>query len=344
MSKYDDIKIPESLKRVRNSAIEKAYKDKKFKRDKKRFTMTVSIAIIGLGLLGIGVSNPTFAQKILRVNEMIQAIQGIFTNNELSDSITTIGESSTRDGLTITVQNAYYSQNEITLEIELKTDKPFKNTKYSKVIVKDNKDESIDDFALMTKDFNTWINGEETKGIVYESPRFKYIDEYTLKGYWQINFKSPIENHKNYDTIKMSFGLNETNYDKKSNNYKYTNSINGPWILEFPVKSNMDKVKIIKPDIRQDIITVKQVTLSQTSLNLKLELEKQGVIEYVEVKDDNGETLGGGMESSNPNKIDLDFGLKNVNQSPKYITIFAYGNIDNGKDESKAIKIKINLE
>ncbi len=35
MSKYDDIKIPESLKRVRNSAIEKAYKDKKFKRDKK---------------------------------------------------------------------------------------------------------------------------------------------------------------------------------------------------------------------------------------------------------------------------------------------------------------------
>ena len=188
-----------------------------------------------------------------------------------------------------------------------------------------------------------WINNEKIDGYGFDSPRFHYIDEYTLKGTMLMDFKSPIDKSNEYDTFKMEFNLEAVDYNREKNEYKHIEDIDGPWSLEFPVKSNIRKTKIIKPKVTKEGITVQKVILTQTSLNLKLS-SKENIGLFAEVKDDKGNILSGaGIGISNGDTYDGDYHLNNIGQDMKYITVLAYKANSNESNEL-VTEIKINLK
>ena len=132
-------------------------------------------------------------------------------------------------------------------------------------------------------------------------------------------------------------------YDRETHEYNHIEDINGPWSLEFPVKSNISKTKTIRPKVTQDGITVQKVVLTQTSLNLNLS-SKENIGLYAEVKDDRGNILSGaGLGISTGDTYDGDYYLNNIGQDMKYITVLAYKENSNGSSEL-ITEIKINLK
>ena len=103
------------------------------------------------------------------------------------------------------------------MNLELKTDIPFKNSKYAKALTYDNRKEFVDSLELNAIDWVFSINNKTIDNYGFHSPRFHYIDEYTLKGTMLMDFKSPIDKSNNYDIFKIgSVSLLRDNYNKKT--------------------------------------------------------------------------------------------------------------------------------
>lgn len=304
--------------------------------------MAASIYIVGIGLSSVGVLNQSLAYNIPILGNMLQMIENSLNNN-LSDSYTEVNKSFSKDGLTVKVDKVVYSKNQIFMEIDIKTDVPFKESKYAKTIVYDPREEFTDSLKLVGRDWKFSINNKKIEDYSFAFPRFHYIDEYTLKGNMLMDFKSPIDKSNEYDIFKMEFNLEAVDYNRETNEYNHIEDINGPWSLEFPVKSNISKIKTIRPKVTQDGITVQKVVLTQTSLNLNLS-SKENIGLYAEVKDDQGNVLSGaGVGISNGDTYDGDYHLNNIGQDVKYITVLAYKENSNGSSEL-VTAIKINLK
>ena len=62
-------------------------------------------------------------------------IQNSLNNNDnLLDSYTEVNKSFSKDGLTVKIDKVVYSKNQIFMELELKTDVPFEESKYAKLL------------------------------------------------------------------------------------------------------------------------------------------------------------------------------------------------------------------
>ncbi len=338
LDKYEDLNIDkDKLKQKMRTKIKVKNKFKK------NIVVAASAFVVGTGLICFGILNPSLADNIPIVGSMLQMIEDSLNGNDLSDSYTQVNKSFSKDGLTVKVDKLVYSKNQIFMDLELKTDVPFKESKYAKTIVYDPRDEFADSLELQAKDWEFWINNKKIQGYSFHSPRFHYIDEYTLKGTLLMDFKSPIDKSNEYDTFKMVFNLEAVDYDRENNDYKHIEDIDGPWSLEFVVKSNVSKTKTIRPKVTQDGITVEEIVLSQTSLNLKLS-SKEEVGLSAEVKDDKGNILNGaGVGISNGDSYDGDYHLNSIGQDMEYITILAYKENPNESNEL-VTEIKINLK
>ena len=336
LDKYEDLNIDkDKLKKKMRTQIKTKNKFKK------NIAVAVSICIVGIGLCSVGVLNQSLAYNIPILGNMLQMIEDALNNNDLYDSYTDVNKSFSRNGLTVKVGKVVYSKNQIFMDLELKTDKPFKESKYAKALTYDNRKEYVDFLELNAIDWVFYINNNKIDNYGFDSPRFHYIDEYTLKGTMLIDFKSPIDKSNDYDIFKMKFNL-VSNYNEDKKEYEYIEDINSTWELEFPVKSNISKTKTIRPKVTQDGITVEKVILTPTSLNLKLS-SKENIL-YAEVKDDQGNILSGvGVGISNGNTYDGDYHLNNIGQDMNYITVLAYKENSNGSSEL-ITEIKINLK
>ena len=309
---------------------------------KKNISVVASACIVASGLIYLGNSNPALAYNIPILGSMLEMIEGALNNNDLSDSYTDVNKSFSRNGLTVKVDKAVYSKNQIFMDLELKTDIPFKNSKYAKALTYDNRKEFVDSLELNAIDWVFSINNKTIDNYGFHSPRFHYIDEYTLKGTMLMDFKSPIDKSNNYDIFKMKFNL-VSNYNEDKKEYEYIDDIDSTWELEFPVKSNISKTKTIRPKVTQDGMTVEKVTLTPTSLNLKVS-SKKNIGLSAEVKDDKGNILSGaGVGISNGDTYDGDYHLNNIGQDMKYITVLAYKENSNGRNELIS-EIKVNLK
>ena len=340
LDKYEDLNIDkDKLKKKMRTQIKTKNKFKK------NISVAASICIVGIGLSSVGVLNQSLAYNVPILGSMLQMIQNSLNNNNdnLLDSYTEVNKSFSKDGLTVKIDKVVYSNNQIFMELELKTDVPFEESKYAKTIVHDPREQFADSLELVGRDWKFSINNKKMQNYSFASPRFHYIDEYTLKGNMLIDFKSPIDESNEYDIFKMEFNLEAVDYDRETNEYNHIEDINGPWSLEFPVKSNISKTKTIRPKVTQDDITVQKVVLTQTSLNLNLS-SKENIGLYAEVKDDRGNILSGaGLGISTGDTYDGDYYLNNIGQDMNYITVLAYKENSNGSSEL-ITEIKINLK
>lgn len=347
MSKFNNIQTSNKMDKVISDAIKQGRALKYKKRRKNIMAASIASLLLVLGLTVVGIKDPSFAEKLPIIGDMIELIQDSMQGGELSDSYTKVNKSCTKNGLTVTVEGAVYSKNQIYMDLELKTDKPFKESAYAEVVspVKST-DKNPNEKYLNMRDIKFYINGKEVEGYGFESPRFNYVDDYTLKGSVLIDFKSPIKNNNKYDTFKMEFNLDAyIAYDGDKNEYESITPMDGPWILEFPVNSNKEKTKTIKVNKKQDNITVKEVTLTQTALNLKVASERNTVIEFVDIKDDKGNILmGAGMGTYTGDTYDGDYHLNSINQDIKYITVLVANYNVEGNSKSGLTEIKVNLK
>ncbi len=346
MSKFDNIETSNKMDKVISDAIKQGKKIKAKKKKKVLLVASAASLLLISGATVVGVKNPSFAEKLPIIGDMVDLIQNSMQAGNLTDSYTDVNKSYTKNGLTIAVERVVYSKNQMYMELELKTDKPFDESEYKDIIspVKSTDKNPTNKYLNMVNPV-FWINNKKVESYGFDAPEFNYVDDYTLKGTMLIDFKSPIKENNTYDIFKMEFGLEAfVGYDGDKNKYEYIKPIDGIWTLEFPVKSNKEKTKEIKVNKKQDNITVKEVTLSQTSLNIILSSKKSSIIEGVEVKDDSGKFLNGaGVATSDGDKYDGDYHLNSINQDMESITVVVYtlNTEDQNKKEVKEIKVDL---
>ena len=232
MNKFNDIKIPDNINEITKIAINKGKKHKKS--NKYRKTMIASVASLGV-ILTLGINNPSLAYNIPVLGDIFDKINYALKNKEsFKDNISDINSSSEYNGLTITIDKAIYDGNNVYIDYIIKTEEPFKETIYANTL---HEYEIDKDSGEMIYYFNQYypefkINGVKPNGYGADTPRVKYVDEYTLKGSAMYNFD--VINQVKSDTIdfEMEFGLYSNDVDENGN-FKM---LDGKWAFQFSYK------------------------------------------------------------------------------------------------------------
>ena len=149
LDKYEDLNIDkDKLKKKMRTQIKTKNKFKK------NISVAASICIVGIGLSSVGVLNKSLAYNVPILGSMLQMIQNSLNNNDnLLDSYTEVNKSFSKDGLTVKIDKVVYSKNQIFMELELKTDVPFEESKYAKTIVYDPRESFADSLELVGRDW-----------------------------------------------------------------------------------------------------------------------------------------------------------------------------------------------
>ena len=172
LDKYEDLNIDkDKLKKKMRTHIKTKNKFKK------NISVAASICIVGIGLSSVGVLNKSLAYNVPILGSMLQMIQNSLNNNNdnLLDSYTEVNKSFSKDGLTVNIDKVVYSNNQIFMELELKTDVPFEESKYAKTIVHDPREQFADSLELVGRDWKFSINNKKMQNYSFASPRFHYI-------------------------------------------------------------------------------------------------------------------------------------------------------------------------
>ncbi|QJA09077.1 DUF4179 domain-containing protein [Romboutsia sp. CE17] len=337
MNKFNDIKIPDNINEITKIAINKGKKHKKS--NKYRKTMIASVASLGV-ILTLGINNPSLAYNIPVLGDIFDKINYALKNKEsFKDNISDINASSEYNGLTITIDKAIYDGNNVYIDYIIKTEEPFKETIYANTL---HEYEIDKDCGEMVYYFNQYypefkINGVKPNGYGADTPRVKYVDEYTLKGSAMYNFD--VINQVKSDTIdfEMEFGLYSNDVDENGN----SKMLDGKWAFNFPISSNKDDTKVINVNQTKNDFTLNQILLTPMSLSIDITAPNQyykelDVMESIEVRDNNGHVLWattGNFENYEDieNKEVLDirykqrYDLVEIGDNLEYVNIIIYG-------------------
>lgn len=126
--KFDDIKVPSNIKSYVESGLDKAEKEKNKKKRKRNIGMVAALAII---VISAGISNPTFADDIPILKEIFKVLEKkenpVINSGNYSEYATNIGISKESNGITITIEEAVYTGDEVyvSYKIENKEDFPY---------------------------------------------------------------------------------------------------------------------------------------------------------------------------------------------------------------------------
>lgn len=326
---YEDTKID-------NHRIKSIVKSKiRSRKNKKIKVALLPIALI-FGSIIISVKYPTFAEKIPLLDNMMYFIQSSIQNGTFENSVTIVNKSFTNDGLTFLVNKSWYDGNQIYIDFTMKSDKPFKSIEYKNALFDIDYDKISEEKYLNLHDRKLIINNEEIDNFSFELPRVKFIDEHTLKGRLLIDFIPTNNESSDMADIKFSFKLAELNNDNQ-----VVNIFNGNWTLDFSVNSNSKLFNKIKVNETKNNIQLKDIRVTQTSLNLNLISKKDKPIGYVYVKDNNGNILSSGTGVSNGNSYEGVFYLNSIGEKPDYVTALVYGLDENNKEPLAEFKIKL---
>ncbi|MGL4913118.1 MAG: DUF4179 domain-containing protein [Romboutsia sp.] len=327
------LRLDDTYKNILEDNIE-INKNNKFSMGK-RSLVRISTAVASIVvILGIGIYNPSLAEGIPILGEMLDKINYALQNNsQFKNNIDEINESSYYDGLTITVNKAMYDGNQVYVDFTFKTDKPFKDTEYNKCI-----DNSWEDgrktFSFNFPDFE--INAEKNTGYSFEYPKVEFVDDYTLKGSTIFEFGaiSDIDN----DTINFKMDLklrtDEEDADGKSK------KLDGVWSFDFPIKSNKKDTTAINVNKTKGDFTLHQVLLTPMSISIDITAPKEyyetfDIMEAVEVKDNKGNILWAKTGNYHNNEDNIDkprykqrYDLMEISDNIEYINVTFYGKWD----------------
>lgn len=314
----------------------------------KRATIGITSAVASFALiLGIGVYNPSLADNIPILDSMIDKLHYALKNkDDLKDNIEKINMSSTSDGLTMTVDNTMYDSNNVLVDFTIKTDKPFKSTKYIKSI-NNSYDDGSKRISFYFPDFK--IDGIENTSYSFEDPKVEFIDDYTLKGSVIFEFTSISEIKNDVIDFNMDLKLcdNEANEDGKSEIF------DGVWSFNFPISTNKEDTKFIEVNETKNNFRLNQVLVSPMTVTIDFQTPKEyeqsyDIMENVEVRDNKGNILWATLSDNVDDKKEVPnprfiqrYSLEEIGQDLESLEIRFYGKWN---EETKSAPILANFD
>lgn len=331
MSNLDNIKVPSNIKDYTRNAMREGKKIKLKGKCKKLIIASISVLTIFSGVVGVSLKYPSFAEKIPFLNDMMYLIQRAMQNGSMEDGVTIVDKSFSNDGLTFTANKAWFGGNQVYIDFTIKSDKPFKETEYAKALSDTSKIDNNPIPYLLVNEWKLYIDDNQIGNLSFEQPRANFVDDYTIKSNFLIDFVPEDLEFVDKPNIKFEFQLGD-----------FESSIaDTTWKMDFDVKSDNKIFKKLKVNESKNGIMLRDIKMNQTSLNINLKSNKENPIGYVQVKDDKGNILNNGISIYDDSSYEAIAYLNEIGVNPKFITITVYG--DYNKDKTPISEFKVDL-
>lgn len=334
------------------------YSERSVRKRKMKNKLIGSVAAIGIIVIGIGVTNQSLADNLKKrlpeFETMLDKIKSVIDDEEVvkydaslypereeekqehkkSKLISTpINVSSKNNGLEITIDKAMYDKKKLYLDMTLKSDKPFKKSKYKDLFEESGYGDGVK--VLYIDELEMYINNIKLDGYGGGPGIVDIIDENTVNLSYLIDL--PLENNVEEANFKISFGL------KNYNN----NSIEDKYLFDFNIKSIDDNSKTINIDKKDGDYILKKISVTDTYIEIQMELPFQPSLgnphdNFIIVYDDKGRelTMSSGVEGENKLYTQINE-LVNIGEIPKYIDILVCTNYGEEANAISSFRVKI---
>lgn len=333
--------------------------NKKKVKNNKMIKGVASIAIIAIG---IGVFTPSLADNLKKrlpefetmLDKIKESVDGGTVEYdpklypELEEEkeehkkskliATPINVSSKDDGLKITIDKAMYDKKKLYLDMTLKTDEPFNESKYKKIVEDSPYGDGIKQMYI--DDLIIYMNDIKADGYGYGPGIVEFVDKNTIKLSYLIELD--INNDMEDVNFKISFGT------KKYEEFIFPNSYDGKWSFDFNIKAIDDNAKSIVVNKKDGDYTLKKVDVTDTYIEVKMELPFQPSLgnphdNFIIVHDDKGRELEMSTGSDGKNKMYTQINeLIDIGEIPLYIDILVCTNY--GEEANPLSSFRVNLK
>ncbi len=254
MKNYYDIKIPDNIDEFTLKAIEEGEKYKrKLTIRRKNIAIAASLALVIL----IGLGSTTLAKEYL--SNVFSTVKEFVTLRDSSKKPIGINKTVTNNGVSITVQEAVYDDVELYVSFIVKSEKPFVNIKDNQLLIGEHSRVSF-----------------SNKPIYYEALKGKFVDEHTFVGintYLLTDIDTDIPKNFSLDLDIKDVRLNGSEDGKEY-------IVFGDWKLSVPVEFDGRGIRVITPNINENDITIKKITLSNIHTKIEAQLPKGYSVGY----------------------------------------------------------------
>lgn len=332
------------------------------KKKVKNNKMIKGIASIAIIAIGIGVFTPSLADNLKKrlpefetmLDKIKESVDGGTVEYdpklypELEEEkeehkkskliATPINVSSKDDGLKITIDKAMYDKKKLYLDMTLKTDEPFNESKYKKIVGDSPYGDGIKQMYI--EDLTMYMNDIEADGYGYGPGIVEFVDENTIKLSYLIELD--INNDMEDVNFKISFGT------KKYEDSIFPNSYDGKWSFDFNIKAIDDNARSIVINKKDGDYTLKKVEVTDTYIEVKMELPFQPSLgnphnNFIIVHDDKGRELEMSTGSDGKNKMYTQINeLIEIGEIPSYIDILVCTNY--GEEANPLSSFRVNLK
>ena len=340
---------------------EKLKSSKRYKKKRKINNRLIeSVAVIGIIVVGISVTNPSLADSLkIRLPEFETMLDKIKENINNKDSVeynpslypeleeekaeykknkliaTPIDVSSEADGLKITIDKAMYDKKKIYLDMTLKTEEAFNKSKYKQAVGDSPYGDGVKQMYI--DDLEMYINGVKQDGYSYSAGIVDFIDENTIN----LSYLIELDTNNNVEDANFNISFKIAKYD-------FLNVIGEKHSFDFNIKSIGDNIKSITLDEKDGDYTLKKVDVTYTYIEVKMELPFQPSLgnthdNFIIVYDDKGRELNMSKGIEGKDKIYTQINeLVDIGQIPKYIDILVCKNY--GEESNPLSSFRVNLE
>lgn len=333
--------------------------NKKKVKNNKMIKGVASIAIIAMG---IGVFTPSLADNLKKrlpefetmLDKIKESVDGgtveydpkLYPEREEKKEehkkskliATPINVSSEDEGMKITIDKAMYDKKKLYLDMTLKTDEPFNESKYKKIVGDSPYGDGIKQMYI--EDLTMYMNDIKADNYSYGPGIVEFVDENTIKLRYLIDLD--INNDMEDVNFKISFGT------KKYKDSVFPNSYDGKWSFDFNIKSIDDNAKSIVVDKKDGDYTLKKVEITDTYIEVKMELPFQPSLgnphdNFIIVHDDKGRALEMSTGSDGKNKMYTQINeLIDIGEIPLYIDILVCTNY--GQEANPLSSFRVNIK
>lgn len=272
MSKFDDIKIPDSIDDITKKAMDRGHNYKKKQKYKKIIVASIASVSIGVGIIGVGIMNPSIADSIPVIRHIVDYFSANKESMYKSDEEefeklkVDLNLSTKKKGIEFKLDSASIDDNYLTIFYTIKTEKNIKEI------------EGANEDAYFANPFiSAYING---KDIIHSGPieseatfssynelkgmnkidvsyikiddnmnvKFKIDEIFGIKGNWSVNTKidkSKAQNDTYRYELDKDFVLNKK-YKIDGKNKQIKNNVNIERVIISPLANKIvinEKVK-----------------------------------------------------------------------------------------------------
>lgn len=257
MSKFNDIKMPESIDDLTKTAIKRGKKYKKNRKYKNIMTASAVVIVIGTSIIGIGIANPSIADAIPILKNIVEYFKN---NNEsiykgdkgdLEKTSTDINLTTKDKGIELTIDSVSIDDNYITIFHTVKSEKNIKEY-----------NEAYEEAHFANPIEDAYIDGKNITPSGLIEHEAIYISEKELKGLRKIDVSNvEIENGD-----KIEFRVEEIF------------GIEGDWRISAVVDKSKSISETYNYEIDKDFIINKEYDYHGEKINVKHDINIEKVI------------------------------------------------------------------